>query len=95
MVGASTQAVSARHMAIGERASMSVSARAGGGEPRHRLEERVRRAVTRLRLGQQVGQRAEGRDQQPQERDDEVALTRADALAAVGDELRVRGRRPA
>jgi hypothetical protein len=38
-------------------------------------------------LGEEVGQRAEDRHHEPHERDDQIALARADALLAAGERL--------
>ena len=79
-------AVNWRHMAI-ERDSPSMSVRtlAPVVENPDIDSNSASTGLDELRLGEQVRQRAEDGDQQPDERDHEVALARADALLAVGE----------
>ena len=82
------QVVNCRHMAI-ERdcASMSVSTLDPVVEKPDIDSNSASTGSGQLRLGEQVRDRAEDRDQQPDQGDDEIALTSADVLPSVGQPL--------
>ena len=78
------QAVNWRHIAIDlDSPSTSVSTLAPVVENPDIDSNMASTGLDELRLVEQVWQRAEGCDQQPDERDHDVALARADALPAA------------
>ena len=70
-----------------ERVDVGQHARAGRREAGHRLEVGVDRALELRLVGEHVRNRADSGDEQPDERDHEVALARADALLAARGQL--------